>query len=143
MAHVLQIDQMKDCCGVYFLSNFRKNNNPESQTHIDHAWKRSHPKDWEYHLLRYQKDAMCETRQEYHERIRGRLRQHQKDLSGKKSYSLMILNSNEDEEIGHILREFCEVLIPMMRNPTGSAIVTYIMYHLPKEVKKQDSILNK
>lgn len=149
MVQAVSNKQIDLCCGVYFLSNFFKNEDPYKISQwgaTEYDRKRYNPNlviDQKY-VDKFNKDNGRETKDEYHSRIRTSLINAIDSLKNKKSYYLAILNSIEVKQIGDIFLDLgFEVLVPETKNPTGSAITMYIYHLLPREKKAVTSVIKK
>lgn len=141
--YAIQSEQLKNCCGIYLLHNFFKNEEPVTveywgRTEADR--KRNYPAiniDQVY-VDKVNKDGGRENKEQYLERIRTKVTGFVNKLKNEKAYYLAVLNEQEAKQIEHILLD-CgfEILVPLTKNPTGSSIITYICHLLPRPIKKK------
>jgi hypothetical protein len=143
VTNALLNEPIKNCCGVYLLNNFFANETPwtiEKWGRDEAERKRYYPTliiDQAF-VDKSNKLAGRETKEEYKTRIRTGLEHAINTLKNKKSYYLAILNELEAKEIEPILLDLgFEILVPLTKNPTGSAIVLYIYHLLPRHVVKK------
>lgn len=143
MVNSINSEQMKNCCGVYFLHNFFPNPLPttiQAYGSTEAERKRNYPtftitQEW---VDIQNKNNGNETPEQYKKRIRTDLEGKISGLTNKKSYYLAILNEGESKQIEDIFLEVgFEILVPLTKNPTGSAITLYIYHLLPRPVVKK------
>lgn len=143
MAHIVVNEQLKNCCGIYLLHDFFPNALPvkiEIWGRTEAERKRNYPRltiDQKY-VDKYNKDQGNETPEEYKTRIRTSLEIQIMGYTNKKSYFILVLNESESKSIEDILLDLgFEILVPLTKNPTGSAITMYIYHLLPRPVVKK------
>lgn len=141
-----QYHQMTKCCGILINHSFEKLADPISNSHMSDSVKKAtgHTDDYVKH---YNKNH-AETLEQWPKRILEYLKRHIKELKGDKSYTLAALNKEENDYLGQaFLDAGFEVLVPMMKNPSGTEIILYVHYHIQKpwEEKKvvRKSIIKK
>lgn len=142
MVNAVLNEQMKNCCGVYFLNNFFANPLPvtiETYGKTEAERKRNYGGlITQAYVDEHNKINKSETTEEYHKRIRKSLQDNISGFTNKKSYFLAILNEAESKDIESILLDVgFEILVPLTKNPTGSAITLYIYHLLPRSVVKK------
>lgn len=142
MSTTLNDSQLQICCGVRLVYGFDK---------------RPDPVDWEklntpvvmygkVYIEDYERNHPTETKEGYLERVKTFLENHVKGYHDQKSYTLVALNKDQNDQLSDIIIGVgFEILIPMMRNPSGTEIILYVKYHIkkPKEIVSKKSVLAK
>lgn len=143
----IQCKQMDACCGVYFLWDFTQK--PAAYTLVQFGQTE---KDRENYARMYypgtkidqawvdKKNAADgrEDKEGYRARIKSELETYIANLKNKKSYYLAILNPIEAAQIEDVLLDVgFEIAIPSTKNPTGSAVITYVCHLLPRPMTKK------
>lgn len=131
MPHQVTINNLPLCCGAFMLQCFYQNPDPVERG--------KYLKDGGYsttQIENYKRSEAWETTEEYLKRIEERLDYYTSAWKGQKCYIMAILNEQEEKILGSLmLKKGFEVLIPKMKNSSGSSIVTYVFYL----TKKPDS----
>lgn len=135
--------QLQICCGVRLVYGFDKRPDPPDWGKIRDGSGNLYTKEYIYS---YERNYPTETKEGYLERIRIFLENHVKTYHDQKSYTLVALNKEQNDQLSDIIKGVgFEILIPMMRNPSGTEIILYVKYHIkkPKEIVSKKSVLAK
>lgn len=146
MAAEIVHEQLPLCCGIIFLRNFEKRTDPVDWSRYGTVEQRVAYGYTDAYIKNYEEVHKPETKEEYRKRVADYLKTHIEAFETQKSYSLIALNVAENNIIGDVILESgFEILIPMMRNPSGTEIILYVKYHIkkPKEIKSKKSVLAK
>jgi len=143
MAYSITLGTLPDCCGALVLHRFFKNTEPLRLE----QYTENHKKEFGINQAWIDSKNMvnlAEDNNGWKNRVKTALHSHIDQWKLKKSYILVTLNEKEETVIGEVFRDVgFEVLVPMTKNPSGSAIILYIYHLLPKNAAPVESILKK
>jgi hypothetical protein len=131
-----KIRQLEDCCGAFLIYGLTKVPSPRDLDYYRQNYSKSSLEysgiDQEY-VDNWNNSNQTETTESYAERISAFLREAIRTRKGEKSYYILILNTEQKVYAESVVLS-CgfEVLIPEMRNPTGTEITTYVYYLMDK-----------
>lgn len=141
MANKVTVEQINRCCGAYLMHSFDRMVEPITLSRFRQIYNGSATDEQHKAWL---KDN-CETLEEHKKRIRFQVSTFQSDWKNKKAYFLAITNSKEKQAgVDEILLDLgFEVLVPTMKNPTGTDITMFIYHLLPRKKEETKSVLKK
>lgn len=134
----LKIENILACCGIFGISRLQKRSNPTDFASLGPMnlgeYKAIYGAETPEDFKELNKLQGRETLEEYRERIYRFLKTKTASLKGIKAYIVMILNDGElkNLEEDKILEMGWEILVPRMKNPSGTWITMYIFYLVPK-----------
>lgn len=149
--HKVNLVAFEQCCGIKIISNLFDNipwtfkgdgyGDPLQRTvGTYNGYKSQKSVDDLYNIP----NKRTETMESYRDRIRNEVKDWQKAYLVTKSYLLLVLNRQQEQEIGDVIRELgFEVLVPETKNPTGTSITLYIYHLIPRNSEPVKSILSK